>query len=147
MSAYLKSQQEPFYTIKVSLQTKLILFFMQYWNVCFIWWGHLSLTWDQPIANHDHPINSPETQSSFAHICSCSRSVSLRYTAQYGRKFPLMKCSTQYINLLSMRRQQRPSLSSSVLKNNLEMSALFMWNLHINRETIKHFLPQRLYKP
>jgi len=38
---------------------------------------NLSLTWDQPIANHNHPINSPQTQSSPAHMCSYSWCVSL----------------------------------------------------------------------
>jgi len=40
-------------------------------------WGcgrgfNLSLTWDQPIANHNRPINSSQTQSSPAHMCSSS---------------------------------------------------------------------------
>jgi len=33
---------------------------------CLLAWGRgsLSLTWDPPIANHNHPINSPWTKSS-----------------------------------------------------------------------------------
>ena len=48
-----------------------------------LWWRrrgyNLSLTWDQPIANHNHPINSSQTQSNPAHFCSRSWSVSLGY--------------------------------------------------------------------
>jgi len=55
-------------------------------SVPLLWWCgrgyNLSLTWDQPIGNHNHPISSTQTQSSPAHMCSCSRSGSLRYASQ-----------------------------------------------------------------
>jgi len=44
-------------------------------NLSLLWCGrsyNLSLTWDQPIANH--PIKSPQTKSSPAHTCSCCHS-------------------------------------------------------------------------
>jgi len=40
------------------------------------WWGrgyNLSLTWDQPIANHNQPINSSQTGSSPAQWCIAPR--------------------------------------------------------------------------
>jgi len=73
----------------------------------------------------NQPINSPQTQSSPAHICSCSRSVPLGYTTQWRRKqckFPLMPTR----NIRSKEQSNSHGIWSAVLWKPLTRFTLFL---------------------
>jgi len=55
--------------------------------------ANLSLTWDPPIAIHNHPINSQWTKSSLPNICSCLRS---QENVTIGKKENTVSCQVNF---------------------------------------------------